>query len=120
MPGGISFAEAWQHVIVTIVALGALAIVLRKVIGVFGGASPSAPASGPTGASSAAPNCGHCAAGTAATSRLLNPSGTLGISPRAGAARPRSAIKPNDVDRARADRVREEGAWGMGRPAWRA
>jgi len=69
MPDAIALVDSAQHVIVTLVALGALAIVLRKVLGVFGGASTSTAAPGTARPPSAAPNCGHCAAGTAATTK---------------------------------------------------
>ena len=69
MPDMTSLTDSVQHLIVTLVALGALAIVLRKVLGVFGGGAivSSTTASGSGKPSSAAPACGHCAAGTAAT-----------------------------------------------------
>ena len=71
MPDAASFADSVQHVIVTLVAFGALAIVLRKVLGVFGGSPTASPttAGGSGQPSSSAPACGHCAAGAAATTK---------------------------------------------------
>ena len=49
-----------QDVAVSLVAIGALAVVLRRVLGVFEtrSTSPSAPA----GPHTAGPSCSHCAA----------------------------------------------------------
>ena len=52
-----------QHATVSAVALGALAVVLRRVLGVF----EKRPA-GQSGAA-AAPGCSHCAAGSAAAKK---------------------------------------------------
>ena len=66
MPDASVLGESLQHVVVSGVALVALAVVLRRVAGVFGsGASASTPAGGPP--ASTAPACGHCAAGHAAS-----------------------------------------------------
>lgn len=55
--------ELVQHAIVSLVALGALGVVIRKVRGVFETRPPSQP-----------PGCGTCAAGHAAQKKQAPPS----------------------------------------------
>jgi hypothetical protein len=62
MPDAITMNGFVQHAVVSAVALGALAVVLRRVFGVF---DRRPPASSP-GMSQVAPGCSHCAAGAAA------------------------------------------------------
>jgi hypothetical protein len=62
MPDAATMNDFLQHAVVTAVALGALTVVLRRVLGVFERRPPtSAPAS-----TQGAPGCSHCAAGSAA------------------------------------------------------
>ncbi|MBA2356071.1 MAG: hypothetical protein H0V80_15575 [Acidobacteria bacterium] len=63
IPDGVSTSELIQHAIVGLVALWALTVVLRKVLGVF----EKRPAS-------QAPACGNCAAGQAAHKKPGTPS----------------------------------------------
>jgi hypothetical protein len=65
-PAAASLGDLVQHVTVTAVALGALGVVLRRVLGVFE-TRPSA-AGRPSG-SAATPACSHCAAGSAAAKK---------------------------------------------------
>ena len=62
MPDAATVNGFVQHAVVSAVALGALAVVLRRVLGVF---ERRPPASSP-GVAQAAPGCSHCAAGNAA------------------------------------------------------
>jgi len=62
MPAAVTMNGFVQHAVVSAVALGALAVVLRRVFGVF---ERRPPVSSP-GATHAAPGCSHCAAGAAA------------------------------------------------------
>jgi hypothetical protein len=50
-----------QHAVVSIVALGALGVVLRRVLGVF----DRRPSTTPGATTQGAPGCSHCAAGSA-------------------------------------------------------
>ena len=53
-----------QHLVVTVVALGAAVIVARRVFGVFDRRSPATGTA--SSAAAASPGCSHCAAGAAA------------------------------------------------------
>ena len=57
-PAAASVGNLLQHATVTAVALGALGVVLRRVLGVFG--------TRPAGPAASAPACSHCASGSAA------------------------------------------------------
>lgn len=64
MPEVASMGQLLQHVAVTLVALGALVVVARRVLGVFESRpAGSHPAPGTPGTG---PACSHCAAGAAA------------------------------------------------------
>ncbi len=58
MSEATALGDIVQHVVVSAVALGALVVVLRRVLGVF----ETRPVSqrGPGQATGAAPACGHC------------------------------------------------------------
>jgi hypothetical protein len=62
MPDAATMNGFVQHAVVSAIALGALAVVLRRVLGVFE-RRPPAPTPGGT---QQAPGCSHCAAGAAA------------------------------------------------------
>jgi hypothetical protein len=62
MPDALTINGFVQDAVVSAVALGALAVVLRRVLGVF---ERRPPVSSP-GAAHGAPGCSHCAAGAAA------------------------------------------------------
>ena len=62
MPDIATLNDAVQHALVSVVALGALAVVLRRVLGAFERRPPSSSA----GTAPGAPGCSHCAAGSAA------------------------------------------------------
>ena len=64
IPEAASVNELVQHAVVSAVALGAVAVVLRRVLGVFETRPGNPPGTG--GAGQPAPGCSHCAAGTAA------------------------------------------------------
>ena len=63
IPDAASLNEIVQHAVVSVVALGAVAVVLRRVVGVFETRTGNPPGAG-TGQPT--PGCSHCAAGTAA------------------------------------------------------
>lgn len=67
IPAGMRLGEVVQHAIVALVAMGAVAVVLRRVLGVFEPrpATPTAAGGTPAGG----PGCSHCAAKTAPTPR---------------------------------------------------
>ena len=62
-----AWAELWQHALVTLVAVLALGIVLKRVVGVFESRPPGGPAR--PGAAAGASACAHCASGAAATAK---------------------------------------------------
>ena len=62
MPDAATVNGFVQHAVVSVVALGALGVVLRRVLGVF---ERRRPASSP-GMTHGASGCSHCAAGSAA------------------------------------------------------
>ena len=62
MPDAATMNGFVQHAVVSAVALGALAVVLRRVLGVFERRPPASSA----GTAQAAPGCRHCAPGNAA------------------------------------------------------
>jgi hypothetical protein len=63
MVGAAPLNELVQHAAVSLVALGALAVVLRRVLGVFESRPAASPSS--TGTPHAGgPSCSHCAANT--------------------------------------------------------
>ena len=64
IPEAASVNEIVQHAVVSAVALGAVAVVLRRVLGVFETRQANPP--GSSGAGQVAPGCSHCAAGSAA------------------------------------------------------
>lgn len=55
-PAAAGIGELVQHVTVTAVAIGALGVVLKRVLGVF--------ETRPAGPAAPSPACSHCAAGT--------------------------------------------------------
>ena len=57
----------WQHLTVSVVALVALGVLLRKVLGFFSTRGTAPPAAGAP--HTAGPSCSHCASGTAASKR---------------------------------------------------
>ncbi len=64
MPEVATMGQLLQHVVVTLVALGAVVVVARRVLGVFESRpAGSHPGQGTPGAG---PACSHCAAGAAA------------------------------------------------------
>jgi hypothetical protein len=79
----MTVGELIQHALVTIVAFGALAVVLRKVLGVFDKRQASTPAPGRP-----SPTCSHCPTavegknGTAAPTEAGHPIAGRGASPR--------------------------------------
>ena len=62
MPDTATINDVVQHVLVSAVALGALGVVLRRLLGTFERQPPAS--SG--GIAQGAPGCSHCAAGNAA------------------------------------------------------
>ena len=68
MPDTATLNDVLQHALVSVVALGALAVVLRRVLGAFERRPPASSAGTATGA----PGCSHCAAGSAAHSKHAN------------------------------------------------
>jgi len=60
-PAAASIGDLLQHATVTAVALGALGVVLRRVLGVF--------ETRPAGPAAPSPGCSHCAAGSAAAKK---------------------------------------------------
>jgi hypothetical protein len=63
MGGAAPLGELVQHAAVSVVALGALAVVLRRVLGVFESRPAAAPGSAGT-PHAGGPSCSHCAANT--------------------------------------------------------
>ena len=68
MPDAATVNGFVQHAVVSAVALGALGVVLRRVLGVFERRPPASPA----GMAQGAPGCSHCAAGSAAHKKHAN------------------------------------------------
>jgi hypothetical protein len=68
MPDTVTLYDVVQHALVSVVALAALGVVLRRVLGVFGGRPPASP----EGTTQGAPGCSHCAAGSAAHTKHAN------------------------------------------------
>jgi hypothetical protein len=64
IPEAASVNEIVQHAVVSAIALGAVGVVLRRVLGVFDTRPANPPGAG--GARQATPGCSHCAAGSAA------------------------------------------------------
>ncbi|BCS31575.1 hypothetical protein TBR22_A07770 [Luteitalea sp. TBR-22] len=62
MFGGASAGDLMQHATVSLVALGALGVVLRRVLGVFEPRPPAGQAGAAGGPHAAGPACSHCAA----------------------------------------------------------
>lgn len=67
IPETATIGELVQHALVTLVALGAAGVVLRRVLGVF--ERPASQSSSPGAPHATGPACSHCAAGNAAQKR---------------------------------------------------